>query len=55
MSRSKRPHAFTDIAPVEDEEGGQPGGNIRVGYLYRTDRVTLVDKGAKGDSDEEAP
>ncbi|MPZ71585.1 MAG: hypothetical protein GEU71_19025, partial [Actinobacteria bacterium] len=31
-------YSFTDIAPADDQDGGQPGGNIRVGYLYREDR-----------------
>jgi predicted extracellular nuclease len=30
---------------VDDEDGGQPGGNIRVGFLFRTDRgLTFVDR-----------
>lgn len=24
---------FTEISPVNDEDGGEPGGNIRVAYL----------------------
>ncbi|OZS78326.1 hypothetical protein CF394_06085 [Tetzosporium hominis] len=40
-------YAFTDIAPEYNKDGGQPGGNIRVGYLYNTDRVELV-AGTKG-------
>ncbi|WP_053083673.1 chitobiase/beta-hexosaminidase C-terminal domain-containing protein [Rubeoparvulum massiliense] len=42
-------YAFTDIAPLNKQDGGQPGGNIRVGYLYNPERVTLVDK-PKGDA-----
>ena len=34
-------YAYTEVAPVQGEDGGIPGGNIRVGYLYRTDRVEL--------------
>ncbi len=37
-------YAFTDIAPVNKQDGGQPGGNIRVGFLYNPDRVTMTDK-----------
>ncbi|OEH93640.1 chitobiase/beta-hexosaminidase C-terminal domain-containing protein [Bacillus solimangrovi] len=37
---------YTDIAPVYNEDGGQPGGNIRVGYIYNPERVSLVDKPA---------
>jgi predicted extracellular nuclease len=29
---------FRQIDPVDDEDGGEPGGNIRVGFLFRTDR-----------------
>ncbi|AXF55893.1 DUF6359 domain-containing protein [Salicibibacter kimchii] len=35
---------FTDIAPEDNQDGGQPGGNIRVGYLYNPDRVSLTEK-----------
>lgn len=29
---------FRDIPPVDDQDGGEPGGNIRIGFLFRTDR-----------------
>ena len=29
---------FRNINPVDDQDGGEPGGNIRVGFLFRTDR-----------------
>jgi uncharacterized repeat protein (TIGR01451 family) len=32
------PYAYAQIDPVNNADGGQPGGNIRVGFLYRTDR-----------------
>ncbi|MGH2535861.1 MAG: endonuclease/exonuclease/phosphatase family protein, partial [Candidatus Promineifilaceae bacterium] len=35
---------FRDIPPVDDQDGGQPGGNIRVGFLFRPDRVSFVDR-----------
>ncbi len=36
---------YRSINPVNDEDGGQPGGNIRVGFLFRTDRgITFVDR-----------
>jgi predicted extracellular nuclease len=40
------PHyEFRQIDPVDDEDGGQPGGNIRVGFLFRTDRgLQFVDR-----------
>ncbi|MFJ5760235.1 5'-nucleotidase C-terminal domain-containing protein [Neobacillus sp. NPDC093182] len=34
-------YAWTEIAPEDGKDGGVPGGNIRVGYLYNPDRVTL--------------
>ncbi|WP_118857540.1 Calx-beta domain-containing protein [Sphingomonas mesophila] len=36
-------YAYADIAPADDSSGGEPGGNIRNGYLYRVDRVELVE------------
>lgn len=33
------------IDPVDDQDGGEPGGNIRVGFLFRTDRgLAFVDR-----------
>jgi endonuclease/exonuclease/phosphatase family metal-dependent hydrolase len=37
-------YEFRDIAPVDLADGGEPGGNIRVGFLFRPDRVTFVDR-----------
>ena len=31
-------YEFRQINPVDDQDGGEPGGNIRVGFLFRTDR-----------------
>ncbi len=42
-------YAYTEIAPQDKEDGGVPGGNIRVGFLYNPDRVTLAE-GTKGDA-----
>ena len=28
---------YRNIDPVDDQDGGEPGGNIRVGFLFRTD------------------
>lgn len=44
-------YAFTEVAPIDGEDGGIPGGNIRVGHLYRTDRVEIADGGV-GESTE---
>ncbi|MEH7345424.1 endonuclease [Bacillus sp. JJ1532] len=40
-------YTYTDIAPEDKVDGGQPGGNIRVGFLYNEERVSLV-PGTKG-------
>ncbi len=38
-------YQFRQIDPVNDQDGGQPGGNIRQGFLYRTDRgLSFVDR-----------
>ena len=38
-------YEWRQINPVNDEDGGQPGGNIRQGFLFRTDRgVAFVDR-----------
>jgi len=36
-------YRFIDRPPVRDREGGQPGANIRNGYLYNDDRVDVID------------
>jgi predicted extracellular nuclease len=37
---------WRQIDPVNNAEGGQPGGNIRVAFLFRSDRgVQFVDRG----------
>ncbi len=40
-------YEWTDIAPENKVDGGQPGGNIRVGFIYNPERVTL-NEGTKG-------
>lgn len=45
-------YEWTDIAPEYNKDGGQPGGNIRVGFLYNPERVTFAD-GEKGAFDED--
>ena len=39
-------YAYTQIDPVNGQDGGQPGGNIRVGFLYRSNRVEFVERTA---------
>jgi uncharacterized protein len=44
------PYGFVNIDPVPDQDGGVPGANIRLGFLYRLDRgIQLVDA-PQGDS-----
>ncbi|KAI5116995.1 hypothetical protein M0805_002666 [Coniferiporia weirii] len=33
---------FVEIAPVDGEDGGQPGGNIRCAYVYKADKFKLA-------------
>lgn len=38
-------YQFRQINPVNNQDGGEPGGNIRVGFLFRTDRgLAFVDR-----------
>ncbi|HET7077774.1 MAG TPA: lamin tail domain-containing protein, partial [Chloroflexia bacterium] len=38
-------YQYRQINPVNDQDGGEPGGNIRVGFLFRTDRgVSFIDR-----------
>jgi len=37
-------YEFRQINPVNNQDGGEPGGNIRVGYLFNPDRVDFVDR-----------
>jgi predicted extracellular nuclease len=42
-------YEFRQIDPVDDQDGGEPGGNIRVGFLFRTDRgVEFIDRPGGG-------
>jgi predicted extracellular nuclease len=44
-------YAYRSINPDNDTDGGEPGGNIRVGFLFRPDRnVEFVDRPG-GDAD----
>lgn len=42
-------YAWTEVAPENGKDGGVPGGNIRVGYFYNSERVTL-NEAPKGDA-----
>ena len=38
-------YQYRQIDPVDNQDGGAPGGNIRVGFLFRTDRgLNFVDR-----------
>ena len=37
---------WREIDPVNDQDGGQPGGNIRVAFLFNPARVSFVDRGS---------
>jgi uncharacterized protein len=38
-------YAWREIDPVDDQDGGEPGGNIRQVFLFRTDRgLSFVDR-----------
>ena len=37
-------YQYRQIDPVDDQDGGQPDGNIRVGFLFNPARVSFVDR-----------
>jgi hypothetical protein len=37
---------WREIDPADDQDGGRPGGNIRVVFLFNPARVSFVDRGA---------
>jgi predicted extracellular nuclease len=42
-------YEYRQIDPIDDADGGQPGGNIRVGFLFRTDRgLQFIDRPGGG-------
>ncbi|HEY9763220.1 MAG TPA: choice-of-anchor I family protein [Trichocoleus sp.] len=36
-------YEYRQINPVDDQDGGEPGGNIRVGFLFKPNRVSFVE------------
>jgi predicted extracellular nuclease len=44
-------YAFTDVTPVDDKDGGQPGGNIRTAYLYKPELIRLYKSNPGGSLD----
>lgn len=45
-------YEFVRITPENNADGGQPGANIQVAYLYNPERVGFVEKGEAGAADE---
>lgn len=43
-------YIYVDITPIYAKDGGAPGGNIRVGFLYRTDRGITMAPRPTGDA-----
>lgn len=43
---------FVEVEPVNNQDGGQPGGNIRNAYLYRPDVIELWNPNQGGATDE---
>ncbi|TXL60951.1 hypothetical protein FHP06_09330 [Aeromicrobium terrae] len=39
-------YEWRSVDPVNDKDGGQPGGNIRVAFLFNPKRVSFVDSGS---------
>lgn len=37
-------YQWREIDPVNDKDGGQPGGNIRIAFLFNPERVSFVDR-----------
>lgn len=37
-------YQYRQIDPVDDTNGGEPGGNIRVGFLFNANRVSFIDR-----------
>ncbi|MFB2837785.1 SdiA-regulated domain-containing protein [Floridanema evergladense] len=37
-------YEYRQVNPVDDTNGGEPGGNIRVGFLFNPSRVSFVDR-----------
>lgn len=41
-SQSSVTYSFTEVISVNDQDGGEPGGNIRPAYLFNPKKVSLV-------------
>lgn len=49
-SLSNVTYKFASINPIDGQDGGVPGGNIRVAYLYRPEKLELVGGSPAGGS-----
>ncbi len=47
-------YEFRQIDPEDGSDGGQPGGNIRVAFLFRPERLQVVDRGNAGPAEPNA-
>jgi hypothetical protein len=45
-------YSYTDISPINNKDGGEPGGNIRVGFLYKNISNLQLAPGIKGTPEE---
>ncbi|KAI5850242.1 Endonuclease/exonuclease/phosphatase [Morchella snyderi] len=45
-------YSYLTIDPIDDKDGGQPGGNIRVAYFYRPDLFSLRNPNPGSGSDK---
>ncbi|KAI0352619.1 DNase I-like protein [Trametes cingulata] len=41
-AKSTKTYASLEIAPENDQDGGEPGGNIRTAYLFNSTKLSLV-------------
>lgn len=46
-------YAFADVPPVDDQDGGEPGGNIRTSYLYKPSTLRLRKTNLASSTDEQ--
>lgn len=51
-SRSSVQYSYTYISPANGQDGGADGGNIRVAFLYRPERLRLVNPNYGGPLDK---
>ncbi|KAL5917740.1 hypothetical protein ACKVV1_005711 [Pyricularia oryzae] len=59
LTDGKVDYSWVEVAPVDNQDGGQPGGNIRVAYLYKPSVLTLAEPtnsvGTGADANEVLP